>query len=186
LLLRDAPSAADSAWATAGGTLVTWSADSASDGTRRTSTPDTIGGIVVDGRAALFMAVRTHAPPAGRVIARWIDGEPAVTEQAQGAGCIRAVSVMVPAAGDVTLRPSFQDALRVLMRPCMRSTAEPIADSTRALLAGSGPLALAGVLRASSSRSAATPWLLAAALLLLLVELVVRRSNAAEPSGMAS
>src|SRR5215207_4904977 len=56
-------------------------------------------------RAATVVApfVRTASPPAGEVVARWADGEPAATEAALGAVCVRAVAVTVPAVGDLPL-----------------------------------------------------------------------------------
>lgn len=176
LVVRDAVTAADSAWAAEGGTLVWWPADTAGAGLVPVARRDTVGGIVVDGGAALFTTVRSHAPPAGEAVARWIDGVPAITQQVHGDGCIRTAAVAVPVAGDVTLRPAFQEALQSLMRRCGSAPPVPIADSTRALLAGGGALARAGALRASSSRSPLTPWLLASALaLLLLAEPLLRR-----------
>jgi hypothetical protein len=178
LVVRDLATAVDSAWVRDGGTLVVWPADAVPAGRVALARPDTLGGIVADGRVALFAAVRSHTPPPGAVMARWIDGEPAVSQQALGQGCIRTAAVDVPAAGDITLRPAFQAVLQALMRPCALAQPAPIADSTRALLVGEGALARAGALRASSSRSPATPWLLGAALALLLVaEPVLRRTR---------
>lgn len=187
LVVRGAATPGDSAWAAAGGTLLVWTADTAAAGLAPLPQTDTTGGLVADGYAALFSAVRTYAPPPGVAVARWIDGEPAVTEAAHGLGCIRTAAITVPTAGDITLRPAFQQVLRTLMRPCSRAHAAPIADSTRALLAGDGPFARAGALRASSSRSPATPWLLGAALaLLLLAEPLLRRRRGAPDAGAAA
>lgn len=178
LIVRDRVTAADSAWAAGGGTLLVWPADTAGAGLVPAGRRDTMGGFVAGGHAALLATVRTHAPPDGDAVARWIDGAPAVTQQPHGMGCIRTAAMTMPVGGDVTLRPAFQAALRSLMHRCSSAHPAPIADSTRALLAGTGALARAGALRARSSRSPATPWLLGAALaLLLLVEPLLRRRH---------
>lgn len=170
LLVRGAPTAADSAFARAGGTLVLWPV-AATDAAR----PDSIGGFVVGGAAGLFAATRAAPPPAGRVRARWVDGMPAVTDARLGAGCIRHVAIAVPTSGDLTLRPAFQRALHALVQPCAARPLAPAADSLRAVFARPGPLATAAALRGDRASSAATPWLLAAALLLLLLEPLLRR-----------
>ena len=173
LLVRGDASAADSAFARAGGTLVVWPmyADTA-------TRADTIGGFVVGETVVPFTAMRNAHPPAGRAIARWVDGASAITETALDAGCIRTAAVPLPVAGDVTLRPGFQRALRELLRPCAQPAPAVMPDSVRAALAGTGPLATASALRGDETRAPATPWLLGAALALLLLEPLLRRTPA--------
>lgn len=174
LIVRDSVRASDAAFARSGGTLVVWPAGSQ----RAAEIPsaDTTSGIVVEGAVVPFVALRRGRPPAGRVVARWVDGEPAATQLPHGAGCIRTVSVDLPAAGDLTLRPGFQRALRGLALPCAGQPRPIVSDSMRAILAGSGALASAAMLRRDVSRSPATPWLLGAALVLLLLEPALRRT----------
>lgn len=174
LLVRNVPSAADSAHALSGGALVVWPVSVDSTAARR----DTVGGLVVDGIAVPFVGVRSGAAPPGEPLAHWIDGVPAVTEIRLGDGCVRTAAVTLPVAGDLTLRPGFLRALRSLVRPCGSARPAPASDTVRALLAGSGPLANAASMRRDASRSAATPWLLAAALALLLLEPLLRRARA--------
>lgn len=172
LLVRGEATAADSAFARAGGTLVAWPMRAGSG-----APADTVGGFVIGGMVVPFPAVRRDHPPAGRALARWVDGAPAITESALDAGCIRTAAVALPAAGDVTLRAPFQRALRDLLRPCAQRTPAAMPDSVRAALAGAGPLATAAALRGDTTRAPATPWLLGAALALLLLEPLLRRTS---------
>ena len=176
LLVRGEATAADSAFARAGGTLVVWSAHADSAAVVE-AVVDTIGGFFVGETVVPFAAVRRDRPPAGRALARWVDGAPAITERALDAGCIRTAAVALPVAGDVTLRPGFQRALRDLLRPCAQHVPAVMPDSMRAALAGTGPLATASGLRADATRARATPWLLGAALALLLLEPLLRRTS---------
>ena len=173
LLVRGDASAADSAFARGGGTLVVWPVR-----TDTATRADTLGGIVVGETVVPFAATRREPPPAGRAIARWVDGTPAITERMLGAGCIRTAAVPLPVAGDVTLRPGFQRALRELLQVCAQPAPAAMPDSVRAALAGAGPLATASALRKDATRAPATPWLLGAALALLLLEPLVRRTTA--------
>lgn len=112
-----------------------------------------------------------------RVVARWRDGAPAVTERAAGQGCLRDVGVGVPERGDVTLRDPFLHWLAVLLEPCGGRRTAPAADALRDRLAGSGPLAVASAFERERGSSPLAAWLLAAALAALVVEQVLRRST---------
>lgn len=111
---------------------------------------------------------------AGRVLARWRDGEAAATERpVDGAAdaCLRQVGIGLPTSGDVTLRPAFQQVLAGLLAPCGGAREAPLPDSLLQGFAGEGPLAAASALSVSeASVSPLAPWLLLAALLLLLLE----------------
>ena len=188
LLVRGAASADDSAFARAGGMLLAWPADPARAGSGITPAPatDSVSGFVAGDAAVLFAAVRTHQPPAGRVVARWIDGAAAAAEVPLGAGCVRTAAIAVPAAGDLTLRAPFAGALAALMAPCGANAPTPLAAKTMRELAGAGPLASAGALRAGATRSPATSWLLGAALLLLLLEPLLRRAAPTQGNGASA
>lgn len=129
-----------------------------------------------------------------RVIARWNDGAPAVTQRALGAGCVRDVGVGVPLAGDITLRPPFARLLDALAVPCIGRTRAPLADSLVSWLGPTAtddvaatptptptPLALARLVAAEdSTRSSRLPAiLLAIALAALAAEQVLRRRSVA-------
>ena len=51
-------------------------------------------------------------------VVRWADGEPAATEVALGAGCVRDVSIGVDPVGDIALRDSFRGLVSALTQPC--------------------------------------------------------------------
>lgn len=172
---RGTVTAADSAFAAAGGALVVWPA-------MRAATADTSGAFVVRGAASgdetvVVAAFARGAPPAaGDTIARWADGAPAATERSLGQGCVRDIRIAPPPASDVMLRDAARRALAVLAGPCGAPFAlDLLPDSLRATLAGSaGVLALA-----RPAEAAAFPplsrWLLLAAALMLVAETFARR-----------
>jgi hypothetical protein len=192
-VVRDAPTSVDSAWAEGGRAIVVWPAATA-PGWQRRPDADTAFAVTAlaagDGgaRAATVVApfVRTVLPPAGRPVARWTDGEPAATEMALGAGCVRSVAVAVSNVGDLPLTPAFRHFARRLAEPChAQSRHTPVADSVVAsILPATGPVGDrvdVATLGAGMRRSRATAWLLALALTLGVAEMWVRRggSNAA-------
>jgi hypothetical protein len=133
---------------------------------------DTQRGIAADENVVIGTFVRTHAPPYGRVVVRWLDGEPAATETPLGAGCIRAVAIPVDAVGDVALRDSFHGVVKTLLTPC--GGARDLAPADLAvLLPGDGTSRAANVAAAGTERFAV--WLALAALAVLLVEQFLRR-----------
>ena len=127
-VVRDvAVDARDSAFARDGALLVLWprtfmssvsSAPSAVQALRPRATIDTIGAFATARHTVVGAFARTHQPREGRVIARWMDGEPAATEVALGAGCLREVAIPVDPVGDLALRDSFRGAVRALLEPC--------------------------------------------------------------------
>jgi hypothetical protein len=172
-LVRDAPTAADSAWARdSAGVVVHWPLmDSAT-----TVSQANTGAVLASGVVAVAPWMRMGTPT-GRAIAWWVDGEPAAGESPLGSGCIRDVAIGIPRAGDVALASSTQRLVRALIAPCGAPSAlGPVADSLVRQLEGSGGTAPATrLVRAGVSVSPAAPWLLGAAILLLVAELVVRR-----------
>jgi hypothetical protein len=190
-IIRGAASVADSSWAAGGEgetgrggagrrTLVRWPAVDAPHGWVERETPDTVGAVVAEEEALVFPLERRwrldSTTRATRVVARWVDGEPAAIERTVGAGCIRDVAIPVPERGDLVLRPAFARFLRALTAPCDVAAGGPALDAARvAALAGEGPLAARGaVAPLQSVATPLVPWLLGAALLLALIELLVR------------
>jgi hypothetical protein len=199
-IVRATPGASDSTWAQASGhVLVEWPRGSAlarlpAPWAERTSS-DTVGAVVAGDVVVVAPLVRyatlsaldapalpgSHAPTPFRVVARWVDGEPAAIERRLGAGCIRTVTVDVPALGDLVLQPRFKRLVAALTEPC--GGAEPSAPASRAHVAA---LAGAGQGRAAGSafpapealRVPLAPWLLAAAFALAAGEMVMRRRTA--------
>jgi aerotolerance regulator-like protein len=189
-VVRDALTPGDSAWAQEGQTVVVWPATAPSSWPLRAradtafavSTVGPLRSARTDDAAATVVAsfARTVAPPPGRVAARWQDGEPAATERALGAGCIRAVAVTVPAAGDLALTPAFRRLSERLTAPCANGTRSvPVSDSVLAFVlpaaipSGAGAQPSVGIVDARASRL--TAWMLALALVAALAELAVRR-----------
>jgi len=196
-VVRDALTASDNAWAEQGHAVVVWPSSAAATawisrapvdtgfGVSATATPAALEG----DRAATIVApmARTIVAPAGRVIARWQDGEPAATERALGLGCIRAVAVIVPVAGDLALTPAFRRFAVRLTTPC-ESMVEAPAISDSALVSAlpvanasaASTASLTDGVDAGAPTSRLSVWLFALAIVAALAELVVRRgaSNA--------
>ncbi len=176
--------AEDSQWLAAmpGRVLVRWPEHSAD------SLPAD-GVFAANGRSAALVApLGRRAVGDGRVIARWRDGSPAASEQAVGQGCLREVGVVLPLAGDLTLRAPFQRLLAVLTEPCGGARTAALPDSLRERMAprpDAAPgeamrLAPASAFLGDEASSPLTPWLLAAALVALLAEQWLRRRAPAE------
>jgi hypothetical protein len=196
-VIRDAITPADSAWAREGGAIVAWPSSGTMAGWQIRSPADTTFGVSVlvaaDGvsgngtRAATVVApfVRLATAPAGRVVARWQDGEPAATELALGAGCVRAIAIAMPSAGDLAVTPAFRRFAEQLVRPCAGSrSATSVSDSTLSAILpasvskDSVPRVAASASVPGDSKTAA--WMLGVALAAALAELLVRRgANAA-------
>lgn len=137
--------------------------------------PDAV--IAFDGvDAALVGLLARHAVPEGRVLARWRDGTPAVTERPDGDGCVRSIGVGLPAAGDLPLRASYARFREALGAPCGGARLAALSDSAWRALAGDGPLALASAfIEDAPTRSPLAAWLLLVAILALLAEQWLRR-----------
>lgn len=173
-IVRRAPDAADTAWLRAGGALlVSWPR---SAGEPRPDAVHVAGAWGV----TLVAPLARSAVDGARVIARWRDGAPAVTETPIGAGCARQVGVGVPSVGDLPLREPFARFVTAMMAPCGGPRGAPVADSIAAGFAGSGPLAPARLLAAESQGDARIPLiLLALAIAGLATEWAVRRKGRA-------
>lgn len=188
-VVRDSGTVADSLWAEAGGVLLRWPATAGPPGWVARTPEDTSGAVIAGDAVMVFPFVRHWVAAAGgRVIARWVDGEPAAVERVLGRGCVRDLGMTVPSRGDVMLRPEFADLLRRLAGPCGGGgSITPLADSVRIMLAGAGALAAGSrVARPEDLTTPLVPWLLAAALALLLVEQGWRRRPKAGPERLAA
>ncbi len=175
---RDSVAAsADSAWLSAerDAVLILWPRRSA-DSLRADAVT------MLDFPAATLAAPLTRgAVPEGRVLARWRDGSPAVTERSFGLGCVRHVGVGIPDAGDLTLRTPFGDFLEGLLAPCGGRREVALADSALSSALDEGPLAsAASFINDGRERSPLTPWLLAAGVLLLIAEQLLRARTRTE------
>ncbi len=194
-VVRDSTTAADTAWARQGGAVVVWPTSAAQQGWTVRATADTAFGVTVTSLGSGSFAspalsatvvapfVRLVAPPPGRVVARWDDGEPAATEISLGGGCMRSVAVRVPATGDLALTPAFRRFAEQIAGPCVGSRGwTAVTDSVvSAVLPAIGTRDAAQTLsavHATRSHSPIAVWLLGAAMVAALGELLVRRGAA--------
>ena len=174
-VVRGAPSAADTAWARAGGVVVHWPAAGERPAWPRARV-DTSGAVVTDGGSVVAAFERRWAPPPGRAVAWWADGEPAATETPLGAGCVRRVAVVVPEVGDVALAPSFRRLLDAVAARCGgERDLHPLADVR--WLGGAGPLYAPAAPEVASAGARLARWLFLAALAVALAELALRRGE---------
>jgi hypothetical protein len=177
-IVRGHPTADDSAWARNGNVLVHWPATDVDADWPHRGPIDAIGAVTA-GRTTLIGRFPRPWTLAGRVIARWADGEPAAVEQSAGRGCIRHVAILIDESSDLTLRENFRSFASELLAPCDGRRATASLDSaTIARLAGSGSLASSLRLRDTATETSRwTPWLLVAAAFALIAELSVRRAS---------
>ena len=190
-VVRDPMTVADTSWAREGHTLVVWPPAGAQPGWQRRPTTDTAFAVTTifgdshdpghEPTTVVAPFMRSAAPPPGRIVARWQDGDPASTEVSLGAGCIRFVGVAVSPVGDLALSPSFRRFAKRMADRCSSSpSAVPVSDSVLAavfVLARdndrSGANAVAEPASAPSSRL--TTWLLVLALFAAVAEMALRR-----------
>jgi hypothetical protein len=178
-LVRGRVTSADTAWVRRGGVLVHWPATDSDAVWPKRATIDAVGAVASTSGVVVARFPRLWSltvAPGASVVARWVDGEPAATEQRVGAGCVRDVSVLVDPASDVTLHASFARFAAAFLSPCGGARDTKPSREAIALIAGTGPLAPADLLRAhEAAKSPLAPWLVALGILLLLIELVARR-----------
>lgn len=186
-IARDALTATDSVWAGEGNAVVMWPVAPPSTWQRAAPTDTAFGVTAVSADhepAATVVAAfeRATSPPTGRVIARWSDGEPAATEFALGAGCIRSVMVPVPTAGDLALTPAFRRFALKLAAPCgNRAPLVAVSDSVLAtILPGAlsiAPVSVTPNVVVENPRSTLVAWLLGLALVAAAAEVFLRRGD---------
>lgn len=144
--------------------------------------PDTVGAIVAGDHVVVapFQRRWTFPPDSlrgSRVIARWVDGQPAALERTTTQGCARSILIPIDTVGDLRLRPEFVRMRAALSGACGGASAGVgLATPMLGYLAGTGRLAPAALFDAPLDvDSQLAPWLMAAALALALLELLVRR-----------
>lgn len=175
-IVRDALTAADSAWARqTAHVLVLWpaSASPAVGSLEGRTATDTIGAVSAAGYTVVGSFVRATRPRDGRVIARWMDGEPAATERPFGEGCIRDIAIPVDPIGDMALRDSFRALARTFIEPCGGAREfDAVPDSVLLRERHASP-DVAGFVATPDSRLPL--WLGVAALAFLVAEQLLRR-----------
>ena len=147
---------------------------------------DTVGAVVARGNVVIAPFERrwrfvpdslAHA----RVIARWIDGEPAAIERDSASTCTRSVAIPIDSTGDMLLRPGFVSFRAALSEQCGYSSASAPDPVAAAMLAGAGRLASAAQFPPSMDvDSPLARWLAALALVLAIIDMILRRSRNAE------
>jgi hypothetical protein len=143
---------------------------------------DTVGAVVADGHVVVAPFERrwrfvSDSLAHSRVIARWIDGDPAAIERDSGSMCTRSIAVPIDSAGDMLLRPSFIDFRAALSKPC-RHVASALDPAAGARLAAVGPLAAAAQFPPSVDvDSPLAVWFAAIAIALAIIDMILRRSG---------
>ena len=181
-VIRRLATADDSVWAAgAGHALVVWPSSGEVPGGWTPRTRDTVGAVAVGTAVVVAPFVRALSSQAAehRVLARWVDGEPAAIEATQGAGCIRTVTIDVPAVGDLVLEPRFVKLAASLAGRCGGARLlAPLGDAARAGLAGSpgsNRALAAGFPAPEQVPSPWARWLLLGAGVLMAAEMLLRR-----------
>jgi hypothetical protein len=159
---------------------VHWPADGHAPGTVARRAVDTVGAVVAGGDVVVAPFERrwqfdSSALVGARVVARWVDGQPAAIER----GCERAIAVVPPS--DIALRPAYRRFSTAMHGPC-GSTGPLSPDSSKlSTVRGQGPsrVPARAVAAAIDTPAPLVPWLLAAALVLVIAEMVVRRRTTA-------
>jgi hypothetical protein len=178
----------DSAWvAAASRVLVLWPVRERPRLAISRSAPDESGGLIARDTRVVAAFSRewkfsSDSLRNARVVARWVDGEPAVVETTVGRGCLRSVAIPVARAGDLVLRPEFVKLVEAITAPCGEPfSGGSLAASQLATLTGTGGLAPADAFPTREDvHSPLAPWLFGLALAAALAELVVRRRIGAQ------
>ena len=172
----------DSTWMTsADRALVLWPAAERPRFAIPRAPTDLSGGVLTSEARVVSLFQRRWIFPsdslrAGRVVARWADGQPAVVEKKLGHGCLRSAAIPVPVAGDLVIRPEFVRIVAAIAGPCGdKLSPTPLAAPIVASLAGGGRLASGKAFRARHDiASPLAPWLFGIALAAAVGELFAR------------
>jgi hypothetical protein len=141
---------------------------------------DTVGAVVAGGHVVIAPFERrwrfvSDSLAHSRVIARWVDGEPAAIEWDSASTCMRSIAVPVDSTGDMLLRPSFAGFRAALARPCLQVGSAPDPEATT-MLAATGNLATAAQFPPSMDvDSPLARWLAALAIALAIIDMILRR-----------
>jgi len=170
---------------------IRWPEDGHAPATTARAVVDTVGGLIAGDLVVIAPFVRRWAIDAGRtgdtsaarVLARWVDGEPAAVERPAPDGrCLRDIAVALPTTGDLGLRPEVRRLVSVLTTaPCGADVGivrvDGASSAGAAWPAASARAASARALDPTSAptRSPLVVWLLVSAGIALLVETWLRR-----------
>ncbi len=148
---------------------------------------DTVGAVAVGATSVLIYPFvrrwRLAVQPGKdvRIVARWVDGEPAIVESVAGGTCLRSVSFTPPVVGDAILRWDFVRFGEYVRTSCGAATPTLLPPEFVAALEGPAHLAASSAIAPRVTRmTPLVPWLLGAAILLALLELALRRQRRAD------
>jgi hypothetical protein len=146
---------------------------------------DTVGAVVADGHVVVAPFERRwrFVPDSlshSRVIARWIDGEPAAIERDSASVCTRSIAVPIDSTGDMLLRPSFVSFRAALAEPCRSVVSAPDSGAATMLAANGSLAAAAGFPASMDVDSPLARWLAAMAIALAIVDMILRHSRDSE------
>jgi len=150
---------------------------------------DTVGAVVADGNVVVGTFERRwrfngDSLKGARVIARWVDGDPAAIERDSGATCSKSILIPLDSSGDMVLRPGVAKLRASLSAPCYRAPSSPDTALASIIAGGSGKLAsTADFPAATDSASPISRWLIGLAIVLALAEMVLRRRASKEEQG---
>ena len=184
-VVRRLATAADSVWAAEPGrALVVWPASQEVPAGWSTRIADTVGAVVAGNAVVVapFGRALRRDERGTHVVARWVDGDPAAIEEPLGAGCIRTVTIDVPAIGDLVLESRFADLVSFLVGRCGgEMDLVPLGAAAGARLAGAfttNRALAAGFPAPEQAPSRWAGWLLVVATLLIAAETFLRRRMA--------
>ncbi len=169
---------------------VDWPADGHAAGTVARPAADTEGALVATGSGQLVVVSpfvrkwRFDSVGDARVVLRWVDGEPAAVERAEGTGCVRRVAVPVPTEGDLVLRAGYQRLVDAMRARCGRTWVDGsrLSAPWQAQRDTARPWRIATVrLSASPASPSLAAWLLVAAAALLFGDLLLRGGGVPMP-----
>jgi len=176
-VVRGSPTASDSTFASSGKTLVLWPR-------LRENAVESVDAVHAGDATAIGHFRRSPAvSDSGRVIARWVDGDPAAHETMLGTGCVRTIAFDVSDPGDFVLTTSFQRLVSVLVAPCgQQFDREVAADSVvEALVAPSAGRSTTRLPDESGGPNRLAALLMALAILLAIAEMTLRRGVRTAP-----
>lgn len=168
--------------AQSGRAVVDWPATTRPRGAIQRMRTDVTGGVGSGSSLVVAPFQRKWTYPAdsirgATIVARWIDGEPAVVEWNNAGNCIRSSTIPIAPNGDLILRDDFARLIGAVAAPCGNVSATIPADP-QLVDALAGPAHLASrdaFLPRGDVRSSIAPWLIAFAIALAISELFVRR-----------
>jgi hypothetical protein len=159
---------------------VDWPADGHAAGATARSVADTVNAVVAGGDVVVApFERRWRVDTSGaRVIARWVDGEPAAVERARGVGCARTVAIPVASVGDLVLRPEWQRFAHAIRGACGRAGDHPgVLAQWDAATTRPTRVASRVVVSAAETTNRLTTWLLGGVIVALLAEILARRGR---------